>query len=336
MRRSLVSVFVLCILLVASIGMADAAQWAHPDLLVTPDVVEKNITKPDWVVIDCRDLDSYTKGHIPGAISMGKPCSKALRDGTSRVFHDVSKYEKILGKLGIGNDTHVVTYGDAKTMESATVAFWVLEYLGHDGKTHVLNGGLDAWTKAGKKLATEPTIKPEKAFKAKVVKSRIATSDEMLQIAKGAKKGIQVIDARTKAEYDGEDIRALRGGHIPHTTINVSHIDTRDHVKDPKTGKDVPTPFMSPDRVAKYYESLDKNKRTIALCQTGTRSTQTYLQLRLLGFKEPANYDDSWIVWGSHFTKYPVENEQWFDFARVKKLEGDVKALQEQMKKLIK
>ena len=106
------------------------------------------------------------------------------------MFKDISKYEKLLGKIGIGNDTHVVFYGEHKvtdTFKDAHVSFWLMEYLGHDNKVHVLNGGIDAWEKAGHKLTNTPTIKPEKTFKAKVVKNRYSSTEEVLQIAKGTK-----------------------------------------------------------------------------------------------------------------------------------------------------
>jgi len=318
----------------ASAGQSLAAQWANPDLLVTAETVMKNADKPDWVVVDCRDLKYYAKGHIPGAISFGKECKKALRDPSARVFKDIKKYETIFGKAGIGNDTHVVFYGEHKitdTFKDAHVSFWLMEYLGHN-KVHVLNGGIDAWQKAGHKLTNTPTIKPAKTFKAKVIASRIATTNEVLQIAQGSKKGITLIDGRTKKEYEGEDIRALRGGYIPNTTKNIPHTDTMDQLKDPKTGKYVDTGFLSPDRVAGFYKEFDKKKRTVAYCQTGTRSTLTYLELRLLGFKDPANYDDSWIVWGNNL-KYPVANEQWINFERLKKVEKAVDTLKEAMPK---
>lgn len=335
MRKSLVSAVALCAFMIASMGMAYAAQWANPGLLISADELEKNLTKADWVVVDCRKLEDYAKGHIPGAISLGDDCKKALRDGTSRVFHDFSKYEKLLGKVGIGNNAHVAIYGDmkTKTMESATVGFWVFEYIGHD-KVSMLNGGLEAWTKAGKKLATEPTMKQPATFKAKAVQSRYASTDEVLKIAKGQTKGVQLIDARTKKEHEGTDIRAIRGGRIPHTTASIPHDSTFDMVKDPATGKDKSTGVLSPDTVAKAYEKFDKSKRTVAYCQTGTRSTLTYLELRLLGFKDPANYDDSWIVWGNAVHKgYPVEEEQYIDLSRIGALENDVKALKEKVEK---
>jgi thiosulfate/3-mercaptopyruvate sulfurtransferase len=333
MTRRAVSSALLALALFAPPAAARGAAWANPDLLVGPDVVAANASKPDWVVVDCRDLKLYAKGHIPGAVSLGKECKKALRDPTARIFKDVKRYETFLGKAGIGNDTHVVFYGEHKvtdTFKDATVAFWLLEYLGHD-KAHVLNGGLDAWVKAGKQLTNEPTLKPERTFKAKVVPSRYASTDEMLKIAQGKEKGVVVIDARSRAEHAGEDIRALRGGYLPNTTVNVPHTETMNQEKDRETGKDVDDGFLSPDRVASFYASLDRARRTIAYCHTGTRSTVTYLELRLLGFKEPANWDDSWIVWANQ-VRYPVENEQWINFERLKKVEKEVHQLQEKPK----
>jgi len=334
MLKRVSQLMILGIFLLVTTGAAVAANWVHPELLVTPADVERDLSRPDWVVVDCRDLKDYAKGHIPGAISFGKDCKKALRDGTSRVFKDTRKYENIFGKSGIGNDTNVVFYGEHKvtdTFKSVTVAFWLMEYLGHN-KAHVLNGGIDAWLKAGKKLTNEPTLKPEKKFTAKVVPNRIASTDEILRIAQGREKGVTLIDARTEHEHEGEDIRSLRGGYVPNTTINIPHKNTMDQEKDPKTGKPVDNGYLSPDRVAGFYRNFDKNKRAISYCHTGTRSTLTYLELRLMGFREPANWDDSWIVWASNL-KYPVANEQWINFERLKKAEDGIKKIQDGMPK---
>jgi len=316
-------------------GMAIGAEWANPDLLITPEAVEKNIDKPDWVIIDARDLKDYAKGHIPGAISLGKRVKKALRDSTARTFKDVSKYEKLLGKAGIDNNTHVVFYhGNEKTLTDATVGFWVMEYLGHD-KVHFMDGGLEAWRNSGFRLAKEPTIKEPKTFTARVVASRLATTDEITDIATGKTNGVQVIDSRSEKEHEGQDIRALRGGHVPHTTINVSHKDTMIKELDKKTEKMEATGFIDAKAVHDKFASLDKNNRTIAYCQTGTRSTLTYLELRLLGFKDPANWDDSWRVYSSDLAaNRPVEaanGEQWYNFDGVNK---DLKKLKEQVKEL--
>ena len=323
----------ICLLMMT--GLSVATEWANPDLLVTPEQVKENIDKPDWVVIDARDLKDYAKGHIPGAISLGKRVKKALRDTTARAFTDVSKYEKLFGKAGIDNNTHVVFYhGDEKTLTDATVGFWIMEYLGHD-KVHFMDGGLEAWRNSGFRLEKDPTIKEPKTFTANVVPSRLATTDEILDIATGKKTGIQLIDSRSKKEHNGDDIRALRGGHVPNTTINVSHKDTMIQEMDKKTEKMEATGFIDANAIQEKFGSLDKNSRTIGYCQTGTRSTLTYLELRLLGFKDPANWDDSWRVYASDlYANRPVEapnGEQWYNFDGVNK---DIKKLKETVEKL--
>lgn len=305
------------------------AKWVNPQLLVTPEQLQKNLEKPDWVVVDCRDLEDYLKGHIQGAISLGKSCGKALRDNSSRLL-DAKRYEDFLSKVGIGNASHVVFYhGDMKDLTDATVGFWVMEYLGHD-KAYVLNGGMDAWRKAGLRLSDKPEKREPATFKAKVVASRLSPTDEIVKIARGQVKGVQLVDSRTSAEYRGEDIRSVRGGHVPNTTVNISHRDTLPKVKDPKTEKMVEIAYLDPDVTAKAYEKLDKNARTVAYCQTGTRSTLTYLQFRLLGFKDPANWDESWRVYGAKL-EYPVAEEQWYNFAKVN---SDLKALNAKVKAL--
>lgn len=302
----------LGLVLTCTSGLA-AAEWANPQLLATPKIVAENIDKADWVVVDCRPLNDYIAGHIPGAISFGDKCGEALRDETSRAFRDISKYERLLGKAGISNDSNVVFYhGNRWTLLDASVAFWILEYLGHD-KVYVLNGGIDAWREAGNRLSNKPTRKEPSVFKANPVQGRYATSEEMLRVGRGDISGTQLIDSRTKSEYDGSDVHALRGGHIPNTTINVSHETTLATRKNRQTGQMEISEYLDYDIVATAFAGLDKNKRTVAYCHTGTRASMTYLQLRLLGFREPANYDESWRVYGSNID-FPVANEQWFDF----------------------
>lgn len=287
--------------------LAHSAEYAHPELLVTPDDVEKNMG--NWIVIDCRDAKAttdkktgavtkgYSDGHIPGAINLGGTCGKVLREKeTATVFRIPQPYEKLLGEAGISNDKTVVVYADAKGITDATVGFWVLEYLGHKD-VRFLNGGIEAWEAAGKKLATEETKLPAAKYAVKFQKNKIATTEEVLKIAKGEVKGPQIVDSRTGGEYAGTDVRAKRGGHIPNCLLNVSHVETFDK----KTGK-----IKSMDDLEKLFGKLDKSKRVIPYCQTGTRSTLTYLIFKLMGFKDPANYDDSWIIWGN-LEDLPIE-----------------------------
>ena len=321
--------------LVACCSTAAAAQWANPGLIVSADELKKGMEKDNWVAVDCRDLKDYAAGHIPGAISFGNRCKSALRDATSRIYRDSSKYERLFGKVGIGNDTHVVFYYDGLgTMNDAAIGFWVMEYLGHD-KAHVLNGGIDAWRKAGNRLDNKPVKLTEATFKANIVPARYASTDEILEIASGDVPNTQLLDSRSVNEHKGKDIRALRGGHVANTALNASHKDTLAKEKNAKTGKMEVVAYLDADAAAKAFAPLDKNKRVVAHCQTGTRSTLTYLQLRALGFKDPANWDDSWRVYGSTLA-FPVEDEQWYNFdsvnKKIKSLETKVGALEKARK----
>ncbi len=333
MKKHLLLLSLAAVVLLSFAGTAAAAEWANPQLLLSAKDVKGKLDLADWVIVDCQELDQYAKGHIPGAISLGKRCKKALRDKTSRLFSDRSKYEKFLGKVGIGNDTHVVFYGEhlvSDTQRDSAIAFWILEVLGHD-KVHVMNGGIDAWKNAGYSLTQKPARKPAKTFTVNYTASRHATTAEMLDFDTVKLKGIQVIDSRSEKEHKGKDIRALRGGHLPNTNINVPLKSTWDKSKDPATGDMRDNGFISADRIASLFGSLDKKPRTIGYCQTGSRSGMTYLQLRLLGFNDPANWDESWRVYATHFDNYPVKNEQWFNFDRMRKLEKKVEKLEKKI-----
>jgi thiosulfate/3-mercaptopyruvate sulfurtransferase len=303
------------------VPFANGAEYANPQLLADVKMVADGAGKPDWVLIDCRSEQAYAAGHIPGAINLGGACGKVLRDATLRA-KKTEDLERILGSAGVSMDKHVVVYADAKLITSASVAFWCLEHLGHT-KVHFLNGGIESWKEAGRPLEegegkTQPAV-----FRAKVVQNRLATTAEMVKIATGEIKGVNVIDSRTEKEHEGSDIRSLRGGYIPNTTSNISHVKTYDI----QTGV-----IHSMDELEKIFGNIDKNKRTIAYCQTGTRASLTYLELRLMGFREPANYDDSWVVYGND-VNYPAANENWFDFVHINEAIKSIEELQESTRK---
>ncbi len=317
MRKAAALFLIISALFIST--LASGAEYANPDLLADVKMVADNIGNPDWVVIDCRDEHAYGGGHIPGAINLGGACGKVLRDATHRAKKP-EDLEKLLGSAGVSMDKHVVVYADAKLITGASVAFWALEQLGHN-KVHLLNGGIEAWRDAGKPLDQTEKKLPPAVFKTNVIESRAASTEEVVKIAKGEIRDVIVIDSRTEKEHEGSDIRALRGGYIPNTTINVSHIKTYDV----QSGK-----IHTMDDLETLLGKLDKSKRTIAYCQTGTRSTLIYLELRLMGFRDPSNYDDSWIVYGSN-VNYPVANENWYDFMKANEA---IKAVEELKKEI--
>lgn len=307
-------------------------------VIVDTDYVLKNKDKPGVILLDARAEKDYKKGVIPGASVIGtKGAQVELRDIDARIL-PVAKLEKILGEAGVGIGNEIIVYGD-KGDNGPYVAFWILEYLGSD-KAKVYHGGIDDW-KAGKHPVTNDVKKlPAAKFAAKVRADRLATTDYVNKNLKN--KEVQFLDARTKKEYSGDDIRALRGGYIPAAShVNIPH---EDNWKDPEVMKKLAekkvdnrngAALKDPAELKALYKNFDPNKEIVAYCQTGTRSTQTYAVLRDMGFNKVRNYDDSWIVWGSNLDM-PTANTSYFDFVKVNGAMKRIDALEKKVEALSK
>jgi thiosulfate/3-mercaptopyruvate sulfurtransferase len=318
---------------------------ANPRLLATPADIENNIKK--WIVLDCRDKASYDAGHIPGAISLGGRCHTLIRD-TEKIIRIIGKMERdydleairkglengridiksliaslalrpvedleeLFANAGVSNERTVAVYSDAEDILPGyhAVPFFALEYLGHPD-VRILDGGIKAWVAEGRPLERKEKKLPPTDFKAYIVKSRLATTEEVLKIAKGELKDVQLVDARLVDEYLGKiksppghflENAVTRAGRIPNTTANLPHFQ---QFVDMQTLKMRPIGQLT--RFYASYGKLDKNKRTVLYCYIANRISFSYFVLRLIGFKDPAVYHDSWIVWGND-ESLPVERD---------------------------
>jgi thiosulfate/3-mercaptopyruvate sulfurtransferase len=315
---------VFAVALVLLVYTGNAVSGEVSDLVVDSRFVNDKLGKPGWVMLDVRSGEEYRGGHIPGSINLGNVASYVLRDPTHRAYTIIPAIEKSLGDAGISDDKHIVVYGNAADVYDNAVTFWILEFLGCNSPqlsctVHYYDGGIEQWEAYGGKLAAEGSSLPKTQFKAHVVASRLATSEEVLRVAKRQAKA-DLIDARTEAEYHGSDIRSLRGGHIP-GAVNIKvqkNYDENDYKL---------LPFSE---LKALYKDIPIKERVIAYCQTGTRASYTYLVLRLLGYENVSDYDDSWIVYGSN-VNYPAEEEQWFNFIEVNKTAKEVKEFDKEL-----
>lgn len=318
----------LGIFLCAGIGTAYADR-----VIVDTDYVLKNKDKPGVVLVDARAASDYKKGLIPGAVVLSdKPGAVVLRDVDARIL-PVKKLEKILGDAGLTRDNEIIVYG-AKSDTSPTVVFWILEYLGAE-KAKVYMGGMDDWTTAKNPVTNEARKLPAAQFTAKVQADRLATTDYVKKNLKN--KEVQFLDTRTTKENSGDDIRALRGGHI--AAANHANIPYEQAWKDPETATKLAEKTVKdregmslkdPTALKELYKGLDPKKEVVAYCQTGTRSTYAYAVLRDMGYQKVRNYDDSWIVYGSE-KDLPVENVSYFDFVKVNAAMKRLDALEKQV-----
>lgn len=297
---------VLLALCVAALWVpAAAAEETHP-LAVDVAWLQQNLDKV--IVVDVRPEAAYKEGHIPGAINIDV---NTLQTKPNSILLPVAKVAKILGDKGIDGSKRVVLYGEGH--EIAFLEFWMLDYIGVPD-VKVLDGGIEAWKAAGGKVTQDVTTLPATTFTPKPDSFKYATVQEVLAATRDP--NVQILDVRTPGEFNGTDVRALRGGHIP-GAINIPY---EENFQEKST---VMKPLSELEKM--YAAKLDKNKTIIVYCQTGTRSTNTYLVLKELGYKV-RNFDASWAVWGND-TSLPVEGVTYYNFVAVNKALKDVDAL---------
>jgi thiosulfate/3-mercaptopyruvate sulfurtransferase len=257
-------------------------------MLISPTELMKKIEKPDLILVDSRPYKEYLEGHIPGAVNLDffyYHWSDTTKNGI-KAFE--KQMENLLSILGVANDKTVIFYDEISGM-SAARGVWTLMYFSHQN-TFMLDGGFKKWKSLGLPTETKTNgFKPAK-FSGKINKNLIAGYEYVhKKIGK-----IKLLDARSKDEYDGITIRAARKGHIP-TAINIDWIL---NVNDDGTMK-------SNEELGKMYD-FSKDDEIITYCQGGYRAANSFLALKILGFKNVKVYLGSWGEWGNKLD-LPIE-----------------------------
>ena len=288
---------------------------ADEPVIVDTGFVEQAATR-GALIWDVRSQEEYRRGHIPGAANIDE-IALVLREANTEDYIPVAKIEQILGEAGIDPTREIVLYG-AKAHTSPYFGYVTVRYLG-GGSARVYHGGIDDWKSAGKPIATDPVKLPPVSFRAQVNPGVIVSTREV--VAKLGAPGVQIVDARTEKEFNGEDIRALRGGRIP-GAVNIPY---ETNWVDPDTprklqrrqvaGKDGMSLKHAIDLRA-LYARLDPEKETIVYCQSGVRAAETATVLQSLGFRNVKVYDSSWLGYGNTFDA-PAENVAYFNVGRV-------------------
>ena len=313
MTRAFKAFLVSCAVLVGCMGTAALA--AHTSAIVDTPYVADAI-KRNAIIWDVRSAASYKQGHIPGAVNIDD-IGVVLRDENTEDYIALEEIERLLGAAGIDPSRELIVYG-AKANPYVYFGLVTLQYL-RAPNAKAYHGGIDDWKSSGQPVATEPTRLAPIALKRQTRPELLVDTAEVVRKLKDP--NVQIVDARTRKEYKGEDIRAIRGGHIP----GAVHIHSMENWVDPDTQSKLDKKLVtnkdgmnlkSRDELKALYARLSPEKETIVYCQSGIRASETATVLKELGYKKVRVYDSSWLGYGNTLDA-PAENVTFFNVGLV-------------------
>jgi thiosulfate/3-mercaptopyruvate sulfurtransferase len=273
--------------------------------LISVEELERMAQENDVFLIDTRAPQVYQQGHIPGAVNIHDIfLYLSLRENGSHPAM-VEHFTKLLRGAGLQKDHKVVVYEDAMDngYGQSCRGWFLLNYLGHSW-VRVLHGGYRAWKAAKKPVSQEPKVYEPSNYTPQLNSDIIVTSDQMLAAIHNPE--IQILDNRDYAEWNGANSSPYgydycpRKGRIPGARWVEWYrfMTIRNGIPWFKSGEEI--------RAILQEAGFDPEKTVYIYCFKGARSSNTFVALKLAGFKDIHNYFNSWNEWSRDLT-LPIE-----------------------------
>jgi thiosulfate/3-mercaptopyruvate sulfurtransferase len=300
-----------------SAAMAVSVAGAHADPLVTPQWLNGHLADADLVVLDIRSAidgggaQAYAAGHIPKSVhsDYDKAGWRVTRNNVPFMVPTVPELEKLIGDLGIDEDSHVVVVPAGVSvldLGSATRTYWTLKYAGVKNIS-ILDGGIAAWRMAGLPLETGTNAPSPKIFTATIDKSILAEAADVESIE--GKGGATLVDARPASFFLGkEKAPASKAyGRIP-GALNIDSAEFYDSESN----------RLKPKAALAVVANTAPAGPVVNYCNTGHwASTDWFVFHELLGRKEAKLYAGSMVEWTSNDSR-PIESSRtkWDDLKK--------------------
>ena len=250
-----------------------------------------------WVVCDCRhdlaDTDAghraYAESHIPGArfVHLDQDLSAPMTGRNGRhPLPDPERFAGRLGELGIGNGSQVVAY-DASGGFCAARLWWMLRWLGHEAVA-VLDGGWDAWRKAGSPVTEAvPDMKPARFVRGSSLVHAVTAGEIARDLGTWQRR---LLDARSPDRYRGEnETLDPVAGHIPGAVNRFF-----------KLNLDEAGGFKPPAALRQDFEAMlgaVAPSEVVHYCGSGVTACHNLLAMEIAGLTGSCLYPGSWSEW---------------------------------------
>ncbi len=257
--------------------------------LIEPEQLQSLLERKDLMIVDVGDTDAYQLERIPGAVHVDYLNLVSGQPPASGQLPSVEVLQDTLSTIGLTGEQHVVAY-DAEGNGRASRLLWTLDVLGHSGSS-LLNGGFTAWKNEGYPIERSAPRPIERSNYIVHLNGR-SQADKNYVLMNLGESDVGFLDARSPMEFQGFDVRSLRGGHIPGAR-NVNWLDTIDRARNNR--------FKSNEELLQMLaeQGLTPDKEIITYCQTHHRSSHSYAMLKSLGFDRIRGYAGSWSEWGN-------------------------------------
>lgn len=254
--------------------------------LITAAELAKKLRDKNTIVVSCRTPQDYAKVHIPGAVNVYhmELYTEPASNGFIKSPPELAKY---FGSKGISESKSIVLYDEGSGKYAGRV-YWILKYLGAPD-VKILDGQLPAWKAARKPLTGAATnIKPV-TFTPKPDPNLIATTTRVRAFMN--KPNVVIIDARSAAEYSGQDETDMRKGHIP-GAINIEYKEVLTEDGKLKSPEALKTLFTS--------KGVTPDKEVMVYCKTSVRAGIEFFALKsVLNYPKVRVYDQAFYGWQS-------------------------------------
>jgi thiosulfate/3-mercaptopyruvate sulfurtransferase len=301
----------------ATKSKARKAEAAGPGPLVSAAWLADHVGDPDVRLVHVSpDRRIYNKRHIAGATYSDLHKELALK-GTAPetgeaerewLVPSADEVGPVLRRWRVGEGDRIVFLDDVGMNRQAIRGYWLLRLYRYPAdRLHILDGGIEAWRRAGGETTTEvPEADLADGLRTPATLGErdddlIATYEQVLSWSREAMKPngpTRILDVRTAAEWVGEDLRAKRGGHIPGARQRCFV----DLLTDEGT-------FRPVDEMISLVRASGADPAEIraTYCQGGVRAALVWFVLHeLAGFDQVRSYAGSWEEWGNRADS-PIE-----------------------------